>query len=319
MFYVYEWFIVETGEIIYVGKGTRNRYKVRKHNKFFNEMIRRNNCDSRIVKKFENEKDAFEFEYIRVRELHESGQCICNIHDGGSGGSTEWWTDELRKQYSEKNVMKSSAQRERMKVNNPMKNSNIAEKANSQKRRPVIIGSNEYESVKAACDALGVTYDSIALWCKKGRNAKGEYCRFKDSEQVIPSNGRFNKGGCRSMIYDGKHYESPIDLARELDIPDSRVLGWLKRGFDTNGIECRYDDDERILVHRPVRKAVIVNDVKYSSIKEAREALGLGRGVLEYYLKTGRPYKTFNCRYDNQQPSRGNVDNSTSEGSTTNR
>ena len=35
MFYVYEWFIKETDEIIYVGKGCRNRYKVRKHNRFF--------------------------------------------------------------------------------------------------------------------------------------------------------------------------------------------------------------------------------------------------------------------------------------------
>lgn len=27
MFYVYEWYIVETGEIFYVGKGCKNRYK----------------------------------------------------------------------------------------------------------------------------------------------------------------------------------------------------------------------------------------------------------------------------------------------------
>lgn len=30
MFYVYEWFIVETGEIFYVGKGTGKRYQVKK-------------------------------------------------------------------------------------------------------------------------------------------------------------------------------------------------------------------------------------------------------------------------------------------------
>lgn len=53
MYYVYEWFIVETGEVIYVGKGTGRRYKVRKHNRLFNEMIRRFECDSRIVKEFE--------------------------------------------------------------------------------------------------------------------------------------------------------------------------------------------------------------------------------------------------------------------------
>ena len=39
MFYVYEWFIVETNFVFYVGKGCRNRYKVRKHNKLFNYII----------------------------------------------------------------------------------------------------------------------------------------------------------------------------------------------------------------------------------------------------------------------------------------
>ena len=55
MFYVYEWYVVESGEIFYVGKGTRNRYKVRKHNKFFNDFITRYNCDSRIIKEFKTE------------------------------------------------------------------------------------------------------------------------------------------------------------------------------------------------------------------------------------------------------------------------
>ena len=39
MFYVYEWFVKESGEVFYVGKGTKNRYKVKKHNKFFNDFI----------------------------------------------------------------------------------------------------------------------------------------------------------------------------------------------------------------------------------------------------------------------------------------
>ena len=29
MYYVYEWYNVDTGEILYVGKGTGNRYKVK--------------------------------------------------------------------------------------------------------------------------------------------------------------------------------------------------------------------------------------------------------------------------------------------------
>ena len=52
MFYVYEWYVKETDEIIYVGKGCGNRYKVRKHNKFFNEMIKRFDCESRAIELF---------------------------------------------------------------------------------------------------------------------------------------------------------------------------------------------------------------------------------------------------------------------------
>lgn len=319
MYYVYEWFIVSTGEIIYVGKGTRHRYKVRKHNKFFNDMIKRFECDSRIVKEFQSEAEAFEYEYVRIKELKEIGQCVCNINKGGSGGTTEWWTPELRKAYSENNVMKSESQRKRMTDNNPMKNSEISQKVSSQKQRAVIIGDTEYDSVKDACLALGVYHDTVALWCKKGINADGQLCRYKDSEQVVPSKGRYNKGGCRAMTYKGKHYESPIDLSRELGIPNNTVLGWLKRGFDSNGNVCRYDDDTRELTYKPVNKPVIVNGTRYPSIKAARDALGVGRGVLEYYLKEPRKNAKYICEYDNQQPSRGNVDKSTSEGSTTNR
>ena len=61
MFYVYEWYIVDTGEIIYVGKGFRNRYKCRKHNRIFAEFLKRYNCESRIVKYFEKEEDGYYF------------------------------------------------------------------------------------------------------------------------------------------------------------------------------------------------------------------------------------------------------------------
>ncbi len=297
MYYVYEWYIVETGEVIYVGKGTRLRYKVRKHNQFFNEMIRRYNCDSRIVKEFESESDAFEYEYERVRELKAVNQCVCNIYDGGFGGSTKWWTDELRKEYSAKNVMKSVSQRERMSQKNPMKNPETAERVNSRKRRPVIINGVEYRSVKEAQEKYNTSSEVIQMWCKKGCNPQGELCRYKDSEQVIPPTGRYNKGGCRAMTYKGVKYESPIDLAREIGINNSTILGWLKRGFDPQGNPCRYDDDKRTLTYRPVNKAVIVNGVRYDSIVEARKTLKLGRGVLEYYLKKGTPNSKFDCKF----------------------
>ena len=179
MFYVYEWYIMDTGEIIYVGKGCNRRYKVTKHNRFFNEMIKRYKCDSRIIKTFSTEKEAFDYEFIRIEELKNKGQCVCNIYAGGTGGETSWWTKEKREEYSKNNVMKSKKQRERMKKNNPMSNPEIAEKTNGQKRIPVIIDGKRYISLKQASVELGVAPDTINQWCKKGYNTKGIKCEFE--------------------------------------------------------------------------------------------------------------------------------------------
>ena len=101
MFYVYEWFNVNSGEVIYVGKGTKRRYKVRKHNKLFNELISKVPCDSRIIAEFPSEEEAFLYEQERIAFLKSKGECECNIYKGGFGGSVADWSDDKRKQYSE--------------------------------------------------------------------------------------------------------------------------------------------------------------------------------------------------------------------------
>lgn len=183
MFYVYEWFIKNTGEIIYVGKGCHNRYKVRNHNRFFNDMIKRYDCESRIVKTFHTEKEAFNYEFIRINELKQQNQCVCNIYQGGLGGTVKWWTDERRQQYSEKNVMKSQEQRKRMKEYNPMSNPDIAEKTNGQKRRKVIIGNTTYKSIKEAKEILGISYSNLITWNKKGITPNGEKIKIEPQKQ----------------------------------------------------------------------------------------------------------------------------------------
>lgn len=248
MYYVYEFYIVDTGEIIYAGKGKGRRYKVTsQRNELLTKMLAENNCKSRIVKTFDKEEDAFTFEFEYINQLRAQGQCICNIHSGGAGGSGEYWTEELRREYSERNVMKSPDQRARMSANNPMKDPKITKKVSEQKRKPVLIGDKEYSSVKEAQQAYGVAIDTIIRWCKKGVNSQGEKCRYKNEEQVVFSGTRYNKGSCRSLTYKGKHYESPLDLAKELGCSASRIYSWTRRGFSPDGIPCRYDDDTREL------------------------------------------------------------------------
>ncbi len=307
MYYVYEFYIVDTGEIIYAGKGKGRRYKVTsQRNHLLKKMLQQYHCESRIVKQFESEKDAFDFEYEYINQLKSQGQCVCNIHSGGAGGSGEYWTDELRKEYSENNIMKSPEQRKRMSDNNPMKNPEIAKKTNSQKQRAVIIGDKEFPSVKTAHEALGVATDTIILWCKKGVNAYGETCRYKDEEQIIYTGKRYNKGSCRSLTYKGKHYESPLDLAEELGCSASRIYAWTKRGFSPDGTPCRYDDDERKLEfenryikrNKTRAKAIIVNGKRYRSCTEASKALNIPKTTIYSYLQNVRHNPDFICRYE---------------------
>lgn len=326
MYYVYEWYIVLTGEVIYVGKGTRRRYKVTKHNKLFNDMIRRCECDSRIVRWFDTEQEAFDYEFVRINELKAQGQCVCNIQKGGFGGSTEWWTDELRKRYSENNVMKSELQRKRMSQNNPMKNKAVAEKSNSVKRKVVIVGKREYPSVKAACKANGVASTVIANWCKKGINPNGDLCRYADAPQAIFTDKRYNKGSCRAVVYNGVVYESVTDFAKDIGIGVGTATSWLRRGYNPSGMPCRYngDDKEYTFVNRYVArnkakaKPIVVNGKEYKSCEEASQKLHIPRSTLYSYLQGAKHNDKYICKYGNQQPSRGNTDSSTTEGSTTN-
>lgn len=318
MYYVYEWYIVETNEIIYVGKGTGRRYKVRKHNKFFNDMIIRYNCSSRIVREFEREKDAFEYEFDRILELKKIGQCVCNIYDGGFGGTSSWWTEDDRKKYSEKNVMKSEIQRKRMKEYNPMKNREIAEKTNAKKRKAVIIDDYEYKSIKEVCNNYCVSSSTVIEWCRKGKTANGESCRFKnlDCETYVYK----NTGQKRSVTYNGVHYDSATQMARSLGIAQTTASRWCRNGVDPYGKPCCYDDDNRKTIVSMGSKSipVIVNNKWYPSKESARKDLNISAYTLTQLLDGKLKDEKYICRYGNQQPSRGNTDISTSEGSTTN-
>lgn len=90
IYYVYEWFNVDTGEVFYVGKGKNSRYKdVRKRNKYFKNYYNKYNCDVRKVKVNINEYEAFEKEKELIKYYRSIKQCKCNIADGGEGATLD--------------------------------------------------------------------------------------------------------------------------------------------------------------------------------------------------------------------------------------
>ena len=302
-YYVYEWYRIDTNEIFYVGKGCRNRYKVRKHNRYFNQMICDYECNSRIIKEFETEQEAFQYEFDRINELKANGECSCNICQGGFGGTTDWWTDELRAKYSQTNVMKSNVQRQRMSRNNPMKDTKIAMKVNAKRKQAVIIGNVEYESVKAVSEIYNVATSTVKSWCIRGYDNKHIACYYKG--HPTEKYQSVNNGQQKSVFYKGKHYNSSSELGRALGIAQTTASRWCRQGYDTYGNVCRYDDDLRKM--SPVIKnkfiPVIINGVWYPNKQSACRALNISHYTLTTYLNGTRKDTQYICNYDNQQPS----------------
>lgn len=85
MFYVYEYYIKETNEVFYVGKGTGNRYKeLHNRNKYFKRVYDKYECDVRIIKDNLTNEQACELEIQKIAELKPK----CNFTNGGDGFST---------------------------------------------------------------------------------------------------------------------------------------------------------------------------------------------------------------------------------------
>ena len=88
MFYVYEWFIVDTNEVFYVGKGTGNRrFETHNRNQYFKNILGKYRCAVRLVHQSLTNDEACELEKERIAELRVIGKAKCNFTSGGTGFS----------------------------------------------------------------------------------------------------------------------------------------------------------------------------------------------------------------------------------------
>lgn len=96
-YYVYEYYIKNTGEVFYVGKGKDRRVCTGKRNKFCEDMKKSHDWDWRIVYSDLSEKDAFEFEKGLIEWYRKNtGFRLTNQTDGGEGISGYIADDNLR-------------------------------------------------------------------------------------------------------------------------------------------------------------------------------------------------------------------------------
>lgn len=102
-FYVYEWYIIETNEVFYVGKGTGNRYKqIKGRNRYFQCMFNSHNCNVRKIKDELTEIDAFNLEIETIKYYRENTDYrLTNQTDGGEGTSGWVPSEDFRHKQSE--------------------------------------------------------------------------------------------------------------------------------------------------------------------------------------------------------------------------
>lgn len=83
-YYVYVWYYKNSGNVFYVGKGCKYRYRSRKRdNEKLVNIIASNDCDSKLIKDHLSEKEAFDFEKEMIEYYRKKGSPLINIQSGG--------------------------------------------------------------------------------------------------------------------------------------------------------------------------------------------------------------------------------------------
>ena len=102
-YYVYIWYIVDTNEVFYVGKGKGKRYKDTSHrNKFFRDMYASHNCDVRKIYENLTEAEAFQKEQETIKWYREHTDFrLTNQTDGGEGASGWVPPEEFKRKQSQ--------------------------------------------------------------------------------------------------------------------------------------------------------------------------------------------------------------------------
>ena len=105
-FYVYRYSIEDTGEVIYIGKGSGDRYKnTTDRNKFFISMYKTHKCKVQILWNYMTEEEAFALEKTLIAYYRLYTNCrLTNVCNGGEGATGYHWSEEDKRKMSERNT-----------------------------------------------------------------------------------------------------------------------------------------------------------------------------------------------------------------------
>ena len=84
--YVYIHYKADTKEPFYIGKGTKGRHrKTHGRNQYWQRVKAKHGFISEIVKRFESEKEALDYEILLICQYTQEGYPLTNLTKGGEG------------------------------------------------------------------------------------------------------------------------------------------------------------------------------------------------------------------------------------------
>ena len=287
VFYVYEWFIRDTNEVFYVGKGKGKRYKtISRRNKYFNDIYNSHECDVRILIDGLTEKEAFDYEHDVILFLKENTDYkLTNQSDGGEGCTGYHPTEEVIEKMSRANKEKWNDNSFRQKMldirNDP--NGSYKSKSFREKISKIVSGENNPNYKHYWTDKQKKHLSDV----KKGKKLRSDN---PHSKKII-------------CLETGKIYDCIEDAVDELSINHgSSISIALKHDTRTAaGYHWKFFSDE--LLDDNNRKKVLIDILSrsrnqsyicletgtiYSSRKELEEAIDLS------YVNF-KKYETGNC------------------------
>lgn len=206
IYYVYEWYNIDTGEVFYVGKGKDYRYKNISHrNILFKNYYNTHNCNVRIIFNNLSEEDAFKKEIETIKYYKENTNYkLTNRTNGGEGSSGLIVSDEFREKMKqlvmgEKNPNYGHKWTEEMKQNlrEKMKNRYDGEnnpnyghkwsreqRANNNTSKKVICDGIEFITLKECSEFYNINYSTMQGWinhkCRMPKEFEQKGLRWKD-------------------------------------------------------------------------------------------------------------------------------------------
>lgn len=207
--YVYEWFIVETGEVFYVGKGSGKRAtSMKDRNDLFKQIRHENKCDYRILKYFADNSEAFEYEKQRGLELKAIGQAKACFMLGAENRYTDesvyekmrpTWFEKGFEPWNKGKTMDESyrercrkaklgthqSEETKRKRSAALMNHPVSEDARNRiaaaRKKPIVVIDTEtstntyYNSIQDFAEECGVTQSALSPVLKSGRLYRKRY------------------------------------------------------------------------------------------------------------------------------------------------